>query len=42
MIVGRESPSRKVFNVANVLLFVLIDIMCLYPLWYILIQSFSA
>ena len=41
MIVGRESPARKVFNVANVLLFILIDVMCLYPLWYILIQSFS-
>ena len=42
MIVGRESPSRKVFHAANVLFFLLIDVMCLYPLWYILVQSFSS
>ncbi|MBQ2027959.1 MAG: carbohydrate ABC transporter permease [Clostridia bacterium] len=42
MIVGRESPSRKVFNFANILFFLLIDLMCLYPLWYILVQSFSS
>ena len=41
MIVGRESPHRKVFNVVNVVLFLLIDLICLYPLWYILIQSLS-
>lgn len=41
MIIRRESPSRKVFNVFNVLLFVFIDIICLYPLWYIFVQSLS-
>lgn len=41
MIVGRESPQRKAFNVLNVTLFLLIDLICLYPLWYILIQSLS-
>lgn len=41
MIVGRESTSRKVFNVFNVLLFLLINVICLYPLWYILVQSLS-
>ena len=41
MIVGRETASRKVFNAFNLLLFTVINIVCLYPLWYILIQSFS-
>ncbi len=41
MIVGRESASRKVFNVFNLFLFTIINVVCLYPLWYILIQSFS-
>lgn len=41
MIVGRESKSRKVFNVFNVTLFLLINVICLYPLWYILVQSLS-
>lgn len=37
----RKSISRKVFNVLNVLFFLLIILICLYPLWYILIQSLS-
>lgn len=41
MIVGRESPQRKIFNVVNVILFLFIDIICLYPLWYIFVQSLS-
>lgn len=41
MIIGRESPRRKVFNVLNVVFFLVINLVCLYPLWYILIQSLS-
>lgn len=41
MIVGRKSTERKIFNAFNILLFILIDLICLYPLWYIFIQSFS-
>lgn len=37
----KESISRKAFNVLNVLFFLLIILICLYPLWYILIQSLS-
>lgn len=37
----KESMSRKAFNVFNALLFLLIMLICLYPLWYILIQSLS-
>lgn len=33
--------ARKTFNVFNILLFVFLMVMCLYPFWYILIQSFS-
>jgi len=42
MIVGRESPSRKVFNVFNILFFAVAIFLCIYPMWYILIQSFSS
>lgn len=42
MIVGRESPSRKAFNILNVLFFVLVVLMCVYPLWYIFVQSLSS
>lgn len=42
MIVGRESPSRKAFNILNVLFFVLVILMCVYPLWYIFVQSLSS
>ncbi len=42
MIVGRESTSRKVFSVCNVLLFLFIDIICLYPMWYVFVQSLSS
>lgn len=41
MIVGRESPQRKIFNVFNVIIFLFINITCLYPLWYIFVQSLS-
>ena len=41
MIVGRESPQRKVFNVLNFFLFVIVDIICLYPMWYVFVQSLS-
>lgn len=37
----RESPSRKVFLTVNNVFFALILILCLYPLWYVLIQSLS-
>lgn len=42
MYIGKESTSRKVFNLFNVLLFLAIDAMCLYPLWYIFVQSLSS
>lgn len=41
MFVGRESPSRKVFNAFNILLFLVVDVVCLYPLWYVFVQSLS-
>ena len=36
--VHHDSVSRKIFNVFNILFFTL----CLYPLWYIFIQSLSS
>lgn len=36
-----KSPSRKVFLVCNTIFFCLILFLCLYPMWYVLIQSFS-
>lgn len=41
MIVGRESCSRKGFNLVNNLFFLLMCFSCLYPIWYIIIQSLS-
>ncbi len=37
----RESTSRRVFLVVNNIVFALILFVCLYPLWYGLIQSLS-
>lgn len=37
----RESTSRRVFLVVNNIVFALILFVCLYPLWYVLIQSLS-
>lgn len=41
MIVGRESWSRKGFNLVNNLFFLIMCFSCLYPIWYIIIQSLS-
>lgn len=40
--VHHDSVSRKIFNVFNILLFLVIITLCLYPLWYIFIQSLSS
>lgn len=37
----RESASRKVFLAVNDVVFALILFVCLYPLWYVFIQSLS-
>lgn len=37
----KNSTSRKVFLVCNTLFFCLILFLCLYPLWYVLVQSIS-
>ena len=34
--------SRKIFNVFNILFFLVIITLCLYPLWYIFVQSLSS
>ncbi len=36
------SLSRKVFVVLNGLFFILLAVLCVYPLWYVLIQSLSS
>ncbi len=36
------SRSRKVFVVLNGLFFILLAVLCVYPLWYVLIQSLSS
>lgn len=38
----KESTSRKVFLICNTVFFSLILFLCLYPMWYVLIQSFSS
>lgn len=40
--VHHDSVSRKIFNVFNILFFLVIITLCLYPLWYIFIQSLSS
>lgn len=40
--VHHDSVSRKIFNVFNILFFLVIIALCLYPLWYIFIQSLSS
>ena len=40
--VHHDSASRKIFNVFNILFFLVIITLCLYPLWYIFIQSLSS
>lgn len=37
----KDSPSRKLFLVCNTVFFVLILFLCLYPMWYVLVQSLS-
>ena len=38
----KESPSRMIFNVCNYLFFVLLILLCAFPLYYVIIQSLSA
>ena len=40
--VHHDSVPRKIFNVFNILFFLVIITLCLYPLWYIFIQSLSS
>lgn len=37
----KNSPSRKIFLVCNAVFFCLILFLCLYPMWYVLVQSLS-
>lgn len=37
----KDSVSRKVFNVGNILLLVLLMLLCAFPLYYIIVQSLS-
>jgi putative aldouronate transport system permease protein len=37
----KDSPSRKLFLVCNTVFFILILFLCLYPMWYVLVQSLS-
>jgi ABC-type glycerol-3-phosphate transport system permease component len=36
------SPSRKVFTIFNHLFFMALALLCIYPLWYVFIQSLSS
>lgn len=40
--VHHDSVSRKIFNVFNILFFLVIITLCLYSLWYIFVQSLSS
>lgn len=40
--VHHDSVSRKIFNAFNILFFLVIITLCLYPLWYIFVQSLSS
>ena len=40
--VHHDSVSRKIFNVFNILFFLVFITLCLYPLWYIFVQSLSS
>lgn len=42
MLEKNASTSRRVFQVLNALFFVLFTFLCVYPLWYVLIQSLSS
>lgn len=42
MLKRNESPSRRVFKLLNALFFILFTLLCVYPLWYVLIQSLSS
>ena len=37
----REGASRTIFKIFNTLFFLIILILCLYPVWYVFIQSLS-
>lgn len=38
----KEGPARTAFKVVNNLFFSIVLILCLYPIWYVLIQSLSS
>lgn len=42
MIVSHETVSHRIFNVINIVLFALAILLCLYPIWYIFVQSLSS
>ena len=37
----KRTPGEKVFNVINYLVMIVLCIVCLYPLWYVLVASLS-
>ena len=37
----KEGPARTIFKCFNTFFFVIVLILCLYPIWYVLIQSLS-
>ena len=40
--VGKSSLSRKIFLVFNYTLFLILVLLCFYPMWYVFVQSLSA
>lgn len=38
----KEPLSRKLFNVLNCIFFALLALICIYPMWYVFIQSLSS
>ena len=42
IMVIHNTPSRRIFCVFNYAFFILLTLICVFPIWYVLIQSFSA
>lgn len=37
----KESVGGRIFNILNIILMVLIGFLCIYPVWYVLVNSFN-
>ena len=37
----RTSTGSKVFDICNILILTLLSLVCIYPVWYVLVASFS-